>query len=86
MFDETTDANGRYILHILAGECCKDVRKRLILFRSIELERTNSANINQVVLNFLSKLHGGEIKLDKVKLILSDQALYASTVEIFYRD
>jgi hypothetical protein len=65
MFDKTTDANRRYILHILTGECFKNIRKRPILFRSIELERTNSANINQVILNFLSKLHGGKLNLTK---------------------
>jgi hypothetical protein len=80
MFDETTGASGRYILHLLAGECSKEVRKRPILFRSIELERTNAENINQVILNFVTKLHHGQIKFDKVKLFLSDQAPYAIKV------
>jgi hypothetical protein len=30
MFDETTDANKRYILHLLGGECCKEIRMRPI--------------------------------------------------------
>jgi hypothetical protein len=39
MFDETTDASGRYILHLLAGECKKNERARPVLFRSVELEK-----------------------------------------------
>jgi hypothetical protein len=53
MFDETTDANGRYILHLLAGECSKNERKIPVLFKTIELENINAANINQVSKNFL---------------------------------
>jgi hypothetical protein len=47
------DANGGYILHLLAGECSKNDRKIPVLFKTIELEKTNAANINQVSKNFL---------------------------------
>jgi hypothetical protein len=33
-------------------------------------------NINQVITNFLIKLHAGSIKFEKVKMIISDQAPY----------
>jgi hypothetical protein len=72
MFDETTDASGRYILHLLAGECKKNERARPILFRSVELEKTNSMTINQEILNFLTKLHKGNINFGKIKMLISD--------------
>jgi hypothetical protein len=33
-------------------------------------------NINQVITNFLIKLHAGSIKFEKVKMIISYQAPY----------
>jgi hypothetical protein len=86
MFDETTDANGRYVLHLLAGECSKIQLKLPVLFRSVELERTNACNINQVILNFLMKLHGGQINYDKIKLVLSDHTPYARKVGKLLKD
>jgi hypothetical protein len=80
MFDETTDSNGRYILHVMTGECCKEDRKRAVLFKSIELEKTNAININQVIINFLIKLHDGNINYDRIKMIVSDQVPYAIKV------
>lgn len=80
MFDETTDAVGRYILHLLVGECCEKERKRPLLVRTLELERTNSANINREIMDFLFKLHGGHIKYENIKLLISDQAPYALKV------
>jgi hypothetical protein len=66
MFDEITYARGTYILDLLAGECSREKRMQHILFRSIEMERTNSANNDQIILNFLTKLHRGQIDYERV--------------------
>jgi hypothetical protein len=55
-------------------------RKKLILSSAIELEKTNSANINQNILNFLTMLHDGQCKFDKVRTIITDQTPYAVKV------
>ncbi len=46
MFDETTDACRRFILNILIGECSESKRCPPILYKTVELSRTNSDNIN----------------------------------------
>jgi hypothetical protein len=71
---------------LIAGECSKIKRKLPILFRSVELEKTNACDINQVILNFLMKLHGGQTNYEKIKLVLSDQALYAIKVGKLLKD
>ena len=50
IFDETTDASDRYILNLLIRECSSEERKQPSLFRVIELNNTNSENINSEIL------------------------------------
>lgn len=71
------DGNGRYIVHILAGECNENIKMKLTLYRTLELEKTNLRNINQEFINFLIRLHNGKIVYDKIKLLVYDQAPYA---------
>ena len=57
VFDETTDAAGRYILNILIGECSKYSRTSPSLIKTVELPRTNSENVNfeiiQLLMNYI---------------------------------
>lgn len=43
-FDETTDANGRYILNIM-GKILIDVNSKCWLLSTVEVERTNTKNV-----------------------------------------
>jgi hypothetical protein len=61
----------------LIGECNLEERKSPVLIKRIELNKTNSETINQELINCLTKLYSGEIKYNKIKLLLSDQAPYA---------
>jgi hypothetical protein len=81
IFDETTDSCGRFILNILLGECNLKNRMAPKLFKTIELETTNSSNCNLEILNVLNILYDFNTdKFSNVKLILSDAAPYAIKV------
>ena len=81
MFDETTDNMGRYILNILIGECSSQIRKKAILIRTVELDKTNSENINIEILDLINSLYNSNPrKFINVKLLLSDRASYALKV------
>lgn len=77
LFDETTDANGRYILNILGGFCDKKIKSLPYLLRSVELARTNSDTVSQEIIKLMIDLNGGNLDFTKLRLIVSDAAPYA---------
>ncbi|KAG0438998.1 hypothetical protein DMUE_2736 [Dictyocoela muelleri] len=77
LFDETTDANGKYILNIMSGLCNKNKREKTYLVRTVELSRTNNEIISQEIINLMSELYDGKIAFEKLCLLLSDGAPYA---------
>ncbi|KAG0439128.1 hypothetical protein DMUE_2647 [Dictyocoela muelleri] len=77
LFDETTDVNGRYILNILGGITSKTLREKVYLLRTVELPRTNHQTVSQEIINLMAELYRGKIDFKKLRLIISDAALYA---------
>ncbi len=78
IFDESTDSVGRYMLNILIGSCFSDRRSIPKLIAVVELEKTDSLNVNSNVISALNNFFDKKIEeINKVKLILSDAAPYA---------
>lgn len=78
MFDETTDASGRYILNILSGICSPSQRERSYLIKTVELDKTNALNVNTEILEVLNWIYNSDVsKFSNVKLLVSDGAPYA---------
>lgn len=80
LFDETTDACGRYILNILIRECSRTMASQSYLVKSVELTNTNSININQEILSILNMLYKNDIIYSNLILLISDAAPYAVKV------
>ena len=77
-FDETTDANGRYILNVMA-KVLNGEKTKCYLISSVQLERTNTKNIVDS-LNFIlgSLIQSGCKK--KFKYLITDGAAYCLSV------
>jgi len=87
MFDETTDACGRYILNILVGVCSNISRQKAFLIKSVELNKTNSVNINQEIVKVLNYIYENKTEYyNQVRLILSDGASYALKAGRFLKE
>ncbi|KAG0436618.1 hypothetical protein DMUE_4128 [Dictyocoela muelleri] len=50
LFDETTDANMKYILNIMGSVCSQAYREKTYLIRTVELSKTNSETVSQEIL------------------------------------
>ena len=74
--DETTDATGRAIGHVVVGELRPDYPGRSFLLNCEELEKTNSSTVSQLVLTSLQILWPEGLEYQCVLLIVTDAAAY----------
>jgi tRNA(Ser,Leu) C12 N-acetylase TAN1 len=63
IFDETQDEMHRYILNILIGKCSELKANKAFLIKTIELNKTNSENINIEILKTLNNLFCNDVNL-----------------------
>lgn len=77
MFDETPDSRSRKILNILIGELDAETYKKAILIDTIELNKTDSANISVELNYIIVKLTKSAKNKDRFKVLISDKAAYA---------
>ncbi|XP_003738463.1 uncharacterized protein LOC100903106 [Galendromus occidentalis] len=76
--DETTDAEDRYVLNVLAIPCCTDVAEpklKAFLLRCAVLERTNYKTVSDAILRIL---HEYEISPLSISAFVTDNATYMS--------
>ncbi|XP_018497475.1 uncharacterized protein LOC100908769, partial [Galendromus occidentalis] len=73
--DETTDATGRFVAHVVVGTLEAQASKSFLLHAE-NLEATNSTTISQVFMNSLRLLWPEQVEHDKVLLFVSDGAAY----------
>lgn len=73
--DEATDICGRAILNILVGALNGKPQKPKLLSSNV-LEKTNNFTVSQCFQNSLLLLWNGEIKYEKVYLVVTDAASY----------
>jgi hypothetical protein len=57
IFDENTDSLGRYMLNILIGNCNKNESSTPLLFKTVDLERTNSITVSSAIISILNELY-----------------------------
>jgi len=75
IIDETTDIKGRYVCNVLVGLLNgKPAKSMLVATRY--LEETNNKTICQTVNQVCSLIWKGDIKYERLRLIVSDQAPY----------
>ncbi|XP_003740384.1 uncharacterized protein LOC100901014 [Galendromus occidentalis] len=73
--DETTDATGRFVAHVVVGTM-ETTFSRSILLHCESLETTSGITISQVFVNSLTLLWLQQIQHDRVLLFVSDGAAY----------
>ena len=73
--DETTDATGRFVAHIIVGTL-ESVESKSFLLHAECLEKTNSATISQCFMTALTVLWPSGVKHDRVLLFVTDGANY----------
>ena len=76
--DETTDAKGRFVAHVVIGTL-EAVESRCFLLHAECLAGTNGSTIPQAFMNAMSVLWPAGIRHDKVLLFVSDAASYMKT-------
>ena len=74
--DETTDANGRQIAHVIAGSMNPGQPSAIFLIDREQLTATNSSTITQLVIASLAQLWPEGVHFDDVLLLVTDAALY----------
>lgn len=75
-FDETTDADGRYIACIVVGALYSDKPSKPYVLNAEVLERVNNSTVSQFFTNSLNILWTNGVKFNRVLLLLSDAAGY----------
>ncbi len=62
IFDEITDSVGRYVVNILIGSCFSDRRSIPKLIAVVELEKTDSVNVNSNVISAFNNFFDKKLK------------------------
>ncbi len=78
IFDESTDACGRYILNLLIGECNNERRTRPYFLGLVKLDKVNADSVTSAIIKKFAEFFNNDmLKFEKIKLLLSDAAPYA---------
>ncbi len=78
IFDESTDACGRYILNLLIGECNNERRTRPYFLELVKLDKVNADSVTSAIIKKFAEFFNNDmLKFEKIKLLLSDAAQYA---------
>ncbi|KAJ8915555.1 hypothetical protein NQ315_012439 [Exocentrus adspersus] len=87
--DESTDACGRYIVHLIIGTLKEDGPGKPHLIASKELQKTNNVTVTRFIQQALSKFFlPNQVPAEKFLVFLSDSAAYmvkvGQNLKIFY--
>ena len=74
--DETTDARGNYIVHLLIGALTAEQAGNPLLIASKQLVATNGATVSSFVNDTLISFYYGQVFSGRVLLLVSDAAPY----------
>ncbi len=76
-FDETTYSCWLYILNIFIWKCSSNSREKLYLITLVNIEKTNAVAVNGEIIAKLAIFFNNNVSQLKIKLLVSDAALYA---------
>lgn len=86
--DETTDVEGRYVVHVIVGKLSADSPSQPFLVSCEVLEKCNHATVARHFNECMSLLWPSGVQHENVLLFLSDGAPYMikarSAIKVFY--
>ncbi|KAG0428821.1 hypothetical protein DMUE_5794 [Dictyocoela muelleri] len=70
LFEETTDANARFILKIMGGIYSEFSNEKSYLLRTVELDKTDNQTVSQSIINLMIELYEGVIDFQKPRIVI----------------